>query len=92
MQSKQTIYQLYESNIGMLVPMIAESLKIAEKRYPMLWIERAFKIAVERNARNWKYVEAILKRWEVEGFAKEKNMPARRDTEEARKKYGEWER
>jgi DNA replication protein len=47
--------------------MLAEELKDAEKRYPESWIEDAIKEAVSLNKRNWKYIEAILKRWESEG-------------------------
>lgn len=61
------IFQLYESNFGALTPMIAEALKDAEKTYPAEWIESAMSEAVECNKRNWKYVEAILKRWQVDG-------------------------
>lgn len=61
------IFALYEENIGMLSPMIAEQLKDAERQYPRSWIEDAFKEAVSLNKRNWRYIEAILKRWESEG-------------------------
>jgi len=65
---KQTnIYQLYESNIGALTPMIADSLDDAEKLYDHQWIVDSIKLAVEHNKRNWKYCEAILKRWKEEG-------------------------
>jgi len=63
----QNIFELYESNIGMLTPMIGEELKEAEKIYPALWIEDAFREAVSRNKRSWKYIETILKRWASEG-------------------------
>ncbi len=61
------IFTLYEENIGMLTPMIAEELKDAERLYPASWIEDAFREAVSQNKRNWKYIEAILKRWDSEG-------------------------
>ena len=61
------IFELYERNIGMLTPMIGEELKEAEHLYPSNWIEEAFKEAVSRNKRSWKYIEAILKRWSSEG-------------------------
>jgi len=61
------IFTLYEENIGMLTPMIAEELKDAERLYPTSWIEDAFREAVSQNKRNWKYIEAILKRWDSEG-------------------------
>jgi DNA replication protein len=62
-----TIFELYEQNIGLLQPLIAERLHEAERDYPQDWIEDAFRIAVERNARNWRYIEAILQRWSRDG-------------------------
>lgn len=85
------IFQLYESNIGPLTPMIADALRDAETTYQAIWIEDAFRIAVERNRRNWKYIEAILKRWQEGGRDDRKDKQDRRDTEEARRRYGEWE-
>jgi DnaD/phage-associated family protein len=86
------IFQLYEANIGPLTPMIAESLRDAEKSYPLTWVEDAFRIAVERNRRSWHYIQAILKRWQEGGRDDRKDQPNRRDTEEARRRYGEWEK
>lgn len=64
---RPNIFELYEQNIGLLTPLLAEKLEEAERDYPQDWIEEAFRIAVERNARNWRYIEAILERWEREG-------------------------
>ena len=86
------IFQLYEANIGLLTPMIADALRDAEKTYQANWIEDAFRIAVERNKRNWRYIEAILHRWQEGGRDDRKDQQDRRDTEEARRKYGEWEK
>jgi DnaD/phage-associated family protein len=61
------IFTLYEQNIGMITPMIAEELKEAEKTYPPQWIEEAFKEAVTLNKRSWKYIARILERWASEG-------------------------
>ncbi len=61
------IFALYEQNIGMITPMIAEELKEAEKLYPPQWIEEAFKEAVTLNKRSWKYISRILERWASEG-------------------------
>ena len=61
------IFALYEQNIGMITPMIAEELKEAEKLYPPQWIEEAFKEAVTLNKRSWKYTARILERWASEG-------------------------
>jgi DnaD/phage-associated family protein len=64
---RPTIFVLYEQNIGMLTPMIAEELREAERQYPAEWIADAFREAVTANKRSWKYVHAILERWRVEG-------------------------
>jgi len=61
------IYNLYEQNIGMLTPIMAEELQEAEHRYPNDWIQDAFREAIRANVRNWKYIHSILKRWEREG-------------------------
>jgi len=64
---RPNIFKLYEENIGPLTPLIADMLKEAEGLYREEWFEEAFTIAVKNNKRNWKYVEAILKRWKEEG-------------------------
>ena len=64
---RPNIFALYESNIGMLSPMIADELKEAETLYPVEWIEDAFREAVAQNARSWRYIVRILESWEREG-------------------------
>ncbi|MFC1897629.1 DnaD domain-containing protein [Chloroflexota bacterium] len=61
------IFTLYEQNIGMLTPMIAEELREAEKLYPETWIRDATKEAVNQNKRKWSYISAILQHWSAEG-------------------------
>jgi DnaD/phage-associated family protein len=61
------IFTLYEQNIGMLTPMIAEELREAEKLYPETWIRDAIKEAVNQNIRKKSYILAILERWAAEG-------------------------
>ena len=78
---RPNIFKLYEENIGPLTPLIAEALKDAEQTYPPEWVAEALEIAVKSNKRNWKYVEAILRRWKEEGHAKEQD---RRDAKELR--------
>jgi DnaD/phage-associated family protein len=85
---KPNIYALYESHVGPLTPMLAESLQEAETTYPAEWIEDAFRIAVENNVRRWRYIEAILKSWQEQG------RDDRRDSQSAekeRRKYVEGE-
>ena len=64
---RPNIFALYEDNIGMLSPIIAEELREAEQLYPPEWIEDAFREAVRQNKRSWRYIARILERWEREG-------------------------
>lgn len=64
---RPNIFVLYEQNIGLLQPMIAEELQEAEDTYPQEWIQEAFRIATGNNVRNWKYIRRILERWAAEG-------------------------
>ena len=67
MVSKPNIFALYEDNIGILSSIISDELKEAEDSYPQEWIEDAFREAVVHNKRSWRYICAILERWENEG-------------------------
>lgn len=82
------IFRLYEEHIGLLTPMIADALRDAEATFPAEWIQDAIRIAVENNVRNWRYVDAILKRWQEEGRDERKD---RSDSEKARRRYVEGE-
>ena len=61
------IYSLYEQNIGMITPHVAELIKEAENTYPVEWIEDAIKHASTQNKRSWAYISSILNRWKIEG-------------------------
>lgn len=64
---RPNIFELYEANIGLLSPILADELKDAENLYPPVWIEDAFRIAVENNVRKWSYIRAILERMATAG-------------------------
>jgi DNA replication protein len=81
---RPNVFVLYEQNIGLLTPLIAEELRDAEKTYPADWIEEAFRIAVEHNARRWRYVHSVLERMAAEGKGSEE---AGRGTGEDRRRY-----
>jgi DNA replication protein len=70
---RPNIFRLYEENIGPLTPMIADALNDAESTYPPAWVAQAIELAVKHNKRNWKYAEAILKRWKEEGRAEKQS-------------------
>jgi DNA replication protein len=82
-EEQPDIFNLYENNIGMLTPMVADELRDAEKLYPADWIRDAIKEATVNNKRNWRYISRILERWTTEGksdgthrrYLKENNDP-----------------
>ena len=84
---RPNIFTLYEQNIGILTPLIAEELREAEEDYPASWIEEAFREAVNLNKRSWKYIHAILERWSTEGKDEDRD---RRSSENDRRRYLEW--
>jgi DNA replication protein len=65
--SPSDIFTLYEQNIGMLTPLIADELREAGKQYPESWIREAIGEAVALNKRNWRYIARILEHWLTEG-------------------------
>ncbi len=82
-EAEVNIFTLYEQNIGPLTALLSEELMEAEAVYPAAWIEEAFREAVRLNKRSWKYIHAILERWQTEGKDEVARRPNRRDREEA---------
>ncbi len=85
-----TIYGLYEQNIGVLTPLVAEQLEEAERLYPEEWIKDAFREAVSLNRRSWRYIQRILERWSEEGHdgAVERDPEAADGFRRLKGKYG----
>lgn len=82
---KPSIFTLYEDNVGVLSPLLAQELTEAEDRYPQTWISQAFKIAASENKRSWRYIAGILRRWAAEG--KDDGKPGRYPEEDNRQTY-----
>ncbi len=64
---RPNVFRLYEQNIGVLTPLIADQLMEAIELFPERWIEDAIGEAVSLNRRNWRYIQRILERWGTEG-------------------------
>lgn len=64
---RPTIFRLYEQNVGLLSPLIADQLVKAMERYPREWIEDAIGEAVAYNRRSWRYIQRILQNWAATG-------------------------
>ena len=90
-EEQPDLFTLYEQNVGMLTPMIAEELREAERLFPEDWIKDAIREAVSLNKRSWRYIARILERWSSEGRS---NGTYRRDFKETdadkylKQKYG----
>lgn len=82
---KPNIFTLYEENVGMLTPILADELREAEESYPQAWLRDAFAIAVTENKRSWRYISGILRRWAAEG--KDHGKPGRHPQADNRQKY-----
>ena len=63
------IFTTFENNIEMLNPILAEKIGDAIDTYPHQWILDAIEQSVTYGARNWKYIEKILKTWKAKGRA-----------------------
>ncbi len=66
-EDRPNIYTLYEQNIGPLTALLGEELAEKPRRRIRLRGLRKFREAVRLNKRNWKYILAILERWQNEG-------------------------
>jgi DNA replication protein len=66
-ESRPTIFELYEQNVGLLTPLLAEQLREAELSYSEAWIEDAFREAVSQNKRSWRYIQRVLENWAARG-------------------------
>jgi DNA replication protein DnaD len=62
---------------------MADTLRDAEASFPIEWIEEAITRAIQNNARNWRYIAAILTSWKEKG----RDETYRRDAQKDRRRY-----
>jgi DnaD/phage-associated family protein len=60
-------FEVYQQEIGLITSHISERLKADIDDYTEPWVIDAILIASGANARNMKYIEAILSRWKTSG-------------------------
>lgn len=90
-QAQTSVFKLYEQNIGLLQPILAEELLEAQDAYPYEWIVDAFKVAAEQNARNWRYIRSVLERWAREGRDNDgDSRSGARKSSRSRRRYRDW--
>ena len=66
------IVKVYESNIGVVTPIIAERLRILTHDYQEQEIQDAINVAVGKNARNLRFIEAVLANSNKKGYGESK--------------------
>lgn len=57
----------YQNNIALLTPMSQSELSDMVDTYTDEWVVDAIKIAVSKNARNLRYISAVLRSWKEKG-------------------------
>ena len=65
-------FRAYEENIGILSPMIRQSILAALEDFTDEDITRAVRIAVENESRSWSFVAGVLRRWARDGIPHER--------------------
>ena len=65
-------FRAYEENIGILSPMIRQSILAALEDFTDEDITRAIRIAVENESRSWSFVAGVLRRWARDGIPHER--------------------
>ncbi len=65
-------FRAYEENIGILSPMIRQSILAELENFTDEHITHAIRIAVENESRSWSFVAGVLRRWARDGIPHER--------------------
>lgn len=69
------LVNMHDANFGPVAsPLLYDLLRNAAITYPEAWFEEAFKLSVANGVRKWKYAEAILEGWRINGFGTKPNF------------------
>lgn len=60
-------FEFYENHFGLITPKAERAINRDVDRYGLVWVRDAMRIAIDNDARSWRYVTTILERWEREG-------------------------
>ena len=78
-------FRAYEENIGVLSPMIRESITSALQDFTDEQISEAIKISVENESRSWSFVAGVLRRWARDGVPHARRSEQSRQPDERRR-------
>ena len=78
-------FRAYEENIGILSPMIRQSILAELENFTDEQITHAIRIAVENESRSWSFVAGVLRRWARDGIpmSEQTEQPEQDPTESA---------
>ena len=86
--AERNAFTAYEENIGPLTPMIADALRDMLTRHSDYEIVKAINDAVLANARNWRYISAILRNREgLNEVGKSKRLSKKEDPDSFIREY-----
>lgn len=66
--SRPNHFLVFEQNISLLTPMLADQLKNLASDYGEVWLEMAIRTAALNSKRSLSYVMGILRRWRADGY------------------------
>jgi DnaD/phage-associated family protein len=64
------VFKVYETNIGILTPLIADGIQADIDQYSEEWVISAIEYATRQEKRSLSYVEGCLRGWKRDGLAK----------------------
>lgn len=72
--SLSAVYTAYQNEISpTMTPLISDNINAAFDEFGMEPMVKAINIASSNGARNWAYIEGILKRWRINGYQDKRN-------------------
>jgi DnaD/phage-associated family protein len=77
-EGRNPLFSLYENNIGMLTPKIADDIEASEKKYTFDWVADSIGLGGKNGAKHFNYCISVLDRWKREG--KTEKRPGKKQT------------
>ena len=74
----------YESNIGMLTPVLSDKLALIQGEYPEGWFKMALDESLNQNVKKLSYIKGILERWKKDGINPLVSIPPKEKAEAGR--------
>lgn len=66
------VLELYRQNVGLPTQVNLEDIRAALETFPEEWLAEAIREMARARAKSWRYAQAILDRWQRDGFKADK--------------------